>query len=90
MGKCRQAEIFAYSCISNNVENVSTPRYMESHFPALSTTEEFLELSSTEVDGLISRDTLNVINEEQVCKKESRNMLLNMLLQYHYHSNYYK
>ena len=32
----------------------------------LCTSEEFLQLSNSELEGLISRDTLNVISEEQV------------------------
>ena len=41
--------------------------FIEAHFVSLSGTEEFLQLSSTELEQFIRRDTLNVLNEEQVC-----------------------
>ena len=46
---------------------LSSLSFIEAHFVSLSGTEEFLQLSSTELEQFIRRDTLNVLNEEQVC-----------------------
>ncbi|KIH55216.1 BTB/POZ domain protein, partial [Ancylostoma duodenale] len=59
-------------CSSLNCSSAETERFVEKYFTSICLTKSFLELSIDELTMLLAKDSLNVENEETVCKAALR------------------
>ncbi|RCN30233.1 BTB And Kelch [Ancylostoma caninum] len=59
-------------CSSLNCSSDETERFVEKYFTSICLTKSFLELSIDELTMLLAKDSLNVENEETVCKAALR------------------